>query len=217
MPKIGAVILAAGASSRLGRPKQLIQLGAKSLLRHIVDAATDAGCSPIVVVIGTDALPSASEEAAKSGAASAKAIARELKRTGAMIVRNKNWQRGIGSSIRTGVHHLIDNAKDVDAIVLLVCDQPFVDGHVIRRLIALHEETRKPIVASSYADTLGVPALFDRVCFQELLALEDATGAKPVILRDRQRVAEFPFAEGEIDIDRVADYQRIRRPPQRSG
>jgi MobA-like NTP transferase domain len=83
--------------------------------------------------------------------------------------------------------------KDVDAIVLLVCDQPFVDDRVIKQLIVLHEKTRKPIVASSCANMLGVPALFERVCFRGLLSINDQRGAKSIILASRERVAEFSF------------------------
>jgi molybdenum cofactor cytidylyltransferase len=193
--KIGAVILAAGASSRFGKPKQLIQYGGKSMVRRAIDVATKAGCLPIAVVVGSD-----SDD-----------ITRELQKANVAIVLNQRWKNGIGSSIRAGVQHVIDAVKDVDAITLLVCDQPFVDGRMLKQLIALRAKTRKPIVASSYAKTLGVPALFDRACFQELLALDDATGAKRVILANRRRVAEFSFPKGAIDIDTLEDWAAIQR------
>ena len=148
--KIGAVILAAGGSSRFGQSKQLIPFGGKSLVRRIVDAACEAGCAPVVVVI-------ASEDGK---------LHRELDRAGVMIVQNHQWERGIGSSIRCGIEALSNSSPDVEASVLLVCDQPAVDARVIQRLIALRETTGKTIVASSYADTLGVPALFTRSVFQ---------------------------------------------------
>jgi molybdenum cofactor cytidylyltransferase len=194
MPNTGAVILAAGKSSRLGQPKQLLQFRGQTLVRGIVDAAREAGCSPIVVVIGSDK----------------DKVARELKRTNAVIVENKNWNDGMGTSIRSGVQQLIYVAPNVEAIVLLACDQPLVDSHTIEHLIALGEKTKKAIVASSYAGTLGVPALFDRSCVEELLALDDGSGAKPIILSNHERVAEFPFSEGQIDIDTAADYDKLR-------
>ncbi|MGA7275703.1 MAG: nucleotidyltransferase family protein, partial [Candidatus Udaeobacter sp.] len=141
----GAVIVAAGGSSRLGQPKQLLRFRGKSLVQHIVAAARQAGCSPVIVVIGSD-----SEK-----------VTGELRSTNAVIVENENWQRGIGSSIRAGVQGLIDYAPEIDAIILLVCDQPGVNADTIRNLIKLREEMKKRIVASRYADTLGVPALFD--------------------------------------------------------
>jgi molybdenum cofactor cytidylyltransferase len=193
MPNIGAVILAAGESSRLGQPKQLIQFRGKTLVRRIVDAAGEAGCSPKVVVIGSDK----------------DKVARELEQTNAVIVENVNWKNGMGTSIRSAVQHLIDIAPNVEAILLLVCDQPFVDSRAIEQLIALREKTKKAVVTSSYAGTLGVPALFDRSCAEELLGLDDADGAKSIILSNHDRVAEFPFPQGKIDIDTFADYERL--------
>jgi molybdenum cofactor cytidylyltransferase len=193
MATIGAIILAAGESSRLGRPKQLIQFRGKSLVRRVVDAADAAGCSPITVVLGSDR----------------KEIARELQQTSAVIVENESWRNGIGTSIRSGIQSSIRHAPSLDAVVLLVCDQPLVDTEVIKQLIARHGETEKTIVASSYSGTLGVPALFDRSSFEELLALPDDSGAKSIILSKRERVAEFPFPQGKIDIDTLADYEGL--------
>src|SRR5205814_3247144 len=133
MAKVAAVILAAGGSSRFGKPKQLIELRGKTLLGRILDAATEANCSPIAVVI-SDAMIEV----------------RKLETTNATIVENENWQRGIGTSIRAGVQHVIDHRPDLDAIVLLVCDQPFVDAVRIKQLITLRAQTQKTIVASSY-------------------------------------------------------------------
>jgi molybdenum cofactor cytidylyltransferase len=220
MQNIGAVILAAGESSRFGRPKQLIQFGGQSLVRRIVDAADEAGCSPIIVVVGDDdeknaiqsphlhPLPLPRGEAIPDGTL-ADLIQCELEQTPAKIVKNRNWRAGIGTSICVGVQGLIDNEPTVETIVLLVCDQPFVDAEVIKKLIALQVQTKRAILASSYSDTLGVPALFDRSCFQELLALDDQSGAKKIIFSNRDRVAEFSFPEGKIDIDTVEDYEKL--------
>jgi molybdenum cofactor cytidylyltransferase len=192
MPNIGAVILAAGESSRLGQPKQLVQFRGKSLVRRAADAATEAGCSPITIVLGSDS----------------KKIKDELAGTGVPIVKNENWRAGISTSIRAGMQNLLSQASNLEAIVLLVCDQPFVDPRVIKGLIELRQKTNKSIVASAYSGTLGVPALFDRSCFQELLALGNDTGAKSIILSKRERVAEFHFPEGTIDIDTTADLEK---------
>ena len=193
MQKIGAVILAAGESSRFGRPKQLVQFRGKSLVRRVVDAAKDASCSVIVVVLGSKR----------------EQIERELKETDAIVAENRDWRRGIGSSIRVGVESAVNQAPDIEAIVLLTCDQPFVKTDTIERLIVMREKTKKAIVASSYSETLGVPALFDRSCFQELLTLPDDSGAKSIILSNHERVAELLFPEGKIDIDTAADYEKL--------
>src|SRR5207248_11581381 len=138
-------MLAAGGSSRFGQPKQLILFRGKNLLCRVIDAARDGGCSPVVVVIGSDG----------------QRVARELEQRNVISVENKRWQRGIGSSIRTGVQGLIVHTPDIDAIVLIVCDQPAVNEDTIRHLIMLSEQTHQSIVASSYANTLGLPAFYD--------------------------------------------------------
>lgn len=249
MPKIGAVILAAGESSRFGRPKQLLEFRGKTLLRRSVDAASEAGCSQIAVVIATDMeqnvqliphlpptpsyggagnpLPE-EEEKTQQWRALQNSIVRELEQTRASIIENQSWRRGIGTSIRAGVQKLIDDVAEIqnkegqpnrpaavgkppllEAVVILVCDQPFVDVRVIRGLIAVREKTNQPIVASAYSDTLGVPALFDHSCFGELLQLSEDSGAKSIIMRNRERVAKFPFPQGAIDIDTMADYEKL--------
>ena len=209
---IAAVILAAGESSRLGKPKQLIQFRGKTLVRRVVDAASEAGCRPILVVLGTERtshLYSDGLPRVKGRHHEIELITSELKKTGATIVANSNWQCGIGTSIRTGVQHLLDTAPGVEATVLLACDQPFVDRAVLDGLMTLYHETLKPIVAASYAGTLGVPALFDRSLLPELLRLDDSAGAKSTILSNRDQVAEFPFLEGKVDIDTAEDWQRF--------
>jgi molybdenum cofactor cytidylyltransferase len=198
---IGAVILAAGESSRLGQSKQLLQFRGKTLVQRIVEAASAAECSPIVVVLGSEAA----------------AIKAELKNSPATLVENAEWRSGIGSSICAGVRRLIDQAPDQEAILLLLCDQPFVDDLTIRRLIGTYRQTGKPIIASAYAGTVGVPALFAQSCFPELLALGGDAGAKTIILRDPQRVAACPFPLGAVDLDTAADYRNLLEDSSRAG
>jgi molybdenum cofactor cytidylyltransferase len=197
--RIGAVVLAAGGSSRFGEPKQLIPFRGKILIRRITDAACEAGCSPVVVVIGSNHTK----------------FRRALDQARIVIVQNKQWQCGIGSSIRCGIQELINRSPDIEAGVLLVCDQPAVDVRVIERLIVLLETTGKNIVASSYADTLGVPALFARSIFEELLSLGDKAGAKSIVLRSSDRVASFPFPEGQTDIDTWEDWNKLEHAAEK--
>ena len=126
-----------------------------------------------------------------------------------MTVEHEQWSRGIGSSIRCGIEALTNSSPEIEASMLLVCDQPAVDARVIQRLIALRDTTGKSIVASSYAKTLGVPALFTRSVFQELLLLDDDAGAKSIVLRNPERVASLSFPEGEIDIDIWEDWEKL--------
>jgi molybdenum cofactor cytidylyltransferase len=200
----GAIILAAGESSRLGQPKQLLRFRGKTLVHTIINAACEAGCSPVVVVTGS----------------SGENIHAALANTNVMQVQNAMWQRGIGGSIRKGVEALIGHAPGVDAVVLLVCDQPAVNARVIESLIAMHKTKKKEIVASRYADTVGVPALFDRSLFARLLSLSDEAGAKSIILQNPECVAHFAFPEGAVDIDTWEDWEKLNsrsHPEEREG
>jgi molybdenum cofactor cytidylyltransferase len=194
MRNVGAIILAAGGSSRFGQPKQLLPFRGESLVRRAVRAAAEGGCVRIAVVVGEQR----------------DLIEIELRETPAFLVQNPEWQRGLGTSIRRGLQHLLNAQSELDAALLLACDQPFVDARTIAALITMRENSSKPIVASRYANTLGVPALFDRSCFESLLALPDDSGAKALIESDPSAVAHIGFEKGAIDIDTPADFEQVR-------
>jgi molybdenum cofactor cytidylyltransferase len=194
MRNIGAVVLAAGESSRFGQPKQLVTFRGETFVRRAVRAAMDAHCAPVVVVVGE----------------SGDAIRDELRETSVVIAENPQWQHGLGTSIRRGLEQMIESAPGVPAVMLLACDQPLVEADIIAALIAEQEKTGKAIVASSYANTLGVPALFDRSCFDELLALPDESGAKSLIVERPDDVVSVPFEDGALDIDTPEDFKSLR-------
>jgi molybdenum cofactor cytidylyltransferase len=206
MRNVAAVILAAGGSSRLGQPKQLLTFRDETLVGRAIRAAAEAGCEPILVVVGDTGneirrtLPIRDSRIASSPSQHERVVC-------PTVVENEEWRRGIGTSIRRGLEQL---SKESEAVVLLTCDQPFLDGSIVRQLIAAREVTGKPIVASSYANTLGVPALFDRSCFDALLALPDDSGAKMLIASRPNDVTAIAFEDGAIDIDTPADFQRLQ-------
>jgi molybdenum cofactor cytidylyltransferase len=191
MRNVGGIVLAAGGSARFGQAKQLLSFQGESLVRRAVRAAADAGCVGVTVVVGEFR------------------IAMELRETPGVLVENSAWARGLGTSIRCGVDHLLTSRPELDAVIVLACDQPFVDGKIITSLIAQWENSGKPIVASSYAGTLGIPALFDRACFESLLALPDNSGAKALIESRSAEVAQVEFEQGAIDIDTPSDFEGL--------
>jgi molybdenum cofactor cytidylyltransferase len=193
---VAAVVLAAGGSIRFGKPKQLAIFQGEPLVRRIVTAAKDAGCAPVVVVAG------------------AVQITPVLAGLPVSIVEHPNWSNGLGSSIAVGVMHATRITPDLDAVILLSCDQPFVNAATLRELIQLHLEKGKAIVASAYAETLGIPALFDRSCFGDLLQLTGDSGAKGIILARQNDITPFDFPAAAVDIDTAADYQNLDQTSQ---
>jgi len=162
---IGAVLLAAGASRRMGVPKQSLPYGTTTLLRRAVEAALASVCHPVVVVLGTHS----------------ERITREIEGLPIIVVENLRRADGIGSSISAGVGALCTAAPQVPAVILMLCDQPLVTCSVISRIVEAHQRTRASIVASQYAGSLGVPALFTHAHFAELRALNSTEGAKKMI------------------------------------
>lgn len=190
---IGAVILAAGGSSRLGRPKQLVRYRGETLILRAARSACSAGCAPVVVVVGDAPRP----------------IEKELQPLAVHLCHHTAWQLGIGSSVRTGVARALDLDPSLNALVLMVCDQVFATAEIIRALVAAHERTQKRIIACTYGGTLGVPALFDRSFFPSLLALPDEQGAKHLFSAHADEIARVEFPQGTLDIDTPADLRAI--------
>src|SRR5690606_31379268 len=144
------------------------------LLTRTVHAFLKAGVATVVVVLGSN------EEAHRT----------LLKELDVEVVVNANWARGMGSSLKAGLEHLVSKAELPHAVIVSVCDQPLLSDDDISRLLKKYEETGKPIVASRYAGMPGVPALFDRLYFKKLQSLGDEQGAKGLMLQSRDDVAE---------------------------
>ncbi|MEA2563427.1 MAG: xanthine dehydrogenase accessory factor [Acidobacteriota bacterium] len=191
--RVGAVILAAGSSSRMGSPKQILQFQGKSLLRHAALAALGAGCSPVIVVTG----------------AYAELSRRELEGLDVREMLNPHWETGMASSIGAGLEGLLGADPDAAAAVLMLCDQPHITAGVISGLAAAHRVTGKPVIASTYGGSFGVPALFGRSLFAELARLEGGAGAKQVIKRYASEAHFLPFRGGEVDVDTRDDFARL--------
>lgn len=188
-PEVAAVVLAAGQSRRMGEPKLLLRWKGTSLLRRAAEAAVKA-CHRVVVVVG----PQADRMRA------------ELAGLPVAVVVNPDPARGMASSLRCGLGAVADAA----AVLLVLADQPAVGPGHLCRLVELRRKTGAPVVAATYGETVGVPAVFGRELFAELFALEGDVGAKPVLQRHRHEALLVPVPEAACDVDTPQDWERLQ-------
>jgi molybdenum cofactor cytidylyltransferase len=185
---IAAVILAAGAATRMGRVKQLLSYRGTTFLQHAIDQAVDAGLSPIVVVVGSHA-------GLVTGFIGSPRV---------NVVYNEAWQTGMGSSIAAGIRHL--HGFDVAGAAILVADQPLVTAQHLRAMAALMQSSK--MVAAEFDGTLGVPAFFRREVFPLLESLPPEAGARH-LLRNSGEVTAYPLPEAAIDVDTPQDLSSL--------
>jgi molybdenum cofactor cytidylyltransferase len=190
---VAAILLAAGGSSRMGSPKQLLTYQGQTLLRRAAETAIAAKCDPVVVVIGAEA----------------ERMRQELVGLSVHIAVNSGWERGIGSSIRVGVQSVLDCSPAVSSTFILLCDQPFVTAATLQRLRDAQLREKRPVCVSTYHNTIGPPVLARQDTFPQLLTLPDSVGAKALWLGDPNAVSKVDCEEAAIDLDTPEDYQRI--------
>jgi len=191
--EIGLIILAAGASVRLGTPKQLLNFRGETLLRRIARESLESVCRPIVAVFGHEA----------------QNFSGEIKDLDVHAVENSDWKTGMGSSIKAGLKKLLEIKNSSEGALITVCDQPFVTAATINELVETYQKTEALIVASEYQKTLGVPALFDKEIFDYLQNIKNGGGAKQIINQFLADTVSFPFPDGAIDVDTPDDYARL--------
>ncbi len=191
--KIGLIILAAGASTRLGKPKQFLKFKGETFLRRAAREAAASVCQPIVAVFGANA-----EEFEES-----------IRDFVVYTTRNEDWEIGMQTSICVGLEKLLEIDAQISGAVLAVCDQPFVTGKIFDHLAETFAANDALIVASRYAGTLGVPALFSRKLFPDLRNLRERGGAKVLIKQHLDETIAVDFADGAIDIDTPEDFERL--------
>jgi len=189
----GIIILAAGNSSRLGQPKQLLGYKDSTLLKNTIAESFLVPDVAIMVVTGSNN----------------QLIEEELDPSRIKICFNRDWETGMSSSIVNGLNALLRLYPDCENCIFAVCDQPYVSSVVFENLIQEHSITGKGIVASAYSGTLGTPVLFNKKYFTELAALQGQEGAKKIINRFLEDTASVPFEKGNIDIDTEDDYNRL--------
>jgi molybdenum cofactor cytidylyltransferase len=191
---VAAIIVAAGSSSRLGQPKQLIVIEGEPLLQRAIRCAREAGALPVFVVLG----------------AHRDLIQTSVNFGAAKIVLNDEWEEGLASSIRAGVHAVQAEAPFAEGLLLMTCDQPRVTEEHLKRLIQMsYAQSAPTAIASSYEGTRGIPAIFPRQAIADLLALRGDKGARTLLAKPPWPVISIQLAGGEIDIDSPEDLEKI--------
>ncbi len=193
--RVAIVVLAAGGSTRMGEPKQLLSFRGTSFLRAAAKEALASRCQPVCVVLGSRA----------------DLLEREVADLPVAVALNRGWASGMASSIRTGLETVVEVAPRSEAAVFMLCDQPLVTAEVLDGLVRAWGATGRSIVASAYGEGYGVPALFARSWFGDLSRLAGDAGARPIIRAHAAQAALVPFPGGAVDVDSPEDYARLTR------
>jgi molybdenum cofactor cytidylyltransferase len=190
--RLAAVLLAAGAASRYGSPKQLLRIEGGTLVRRAAEAILDTGAE-LMVITGAHAEP----------------VGAELAGLPLRLLHNAAWEQGMGGSIAVGFRDLAALDDAPPASLLCLADQPLVGAAQLRRLIGLHRADAGRILVSDYGAARGPPCLFPAACYAELAALSGPAGARAVLDAHRGQVAAVPMPEAAVDIDTPQDWARL--------
>jgi molybdenum cofactor cytidylyltransferase len=189
---IGGIVLAAGRSTRLGQPKQLLEYRGQPLLSWALAAMTASHVDTTLVVLG--------HEAAR--------VQREVDLRGARVVHNPRYAEGLSTSLQAGLAAL---GPDVEAAVVAVGDQPLLGPEAIDAVIAAYRTTGAAIVAADYGDHQGTPLLLDRATWPAAQQIGGDQGARALLRAHPESVVTVPVAPiAGIDVDTWDDYTRLR-------
>jgi molybdenum cofactor cytidylyltransferase len=190
--EISILILAAGSSSRLGQPKQLVIFEEQTLIERIIQTALSVS-EKVSVVLGAniDLIKPRLE-----------AFTDRIN-----IIENPKWQEGMGTSISLGVEKL---ASKSDGILILLTDQPLISQVLLQKMMQTFAERKFPIVACNYGEQLGVPILFDKSFFPELMSLKGEQGARIFLQNYSEKIASISFRDGLFDIDTPFDLEKLK-------
>ncbi len=192
-PQYGLLLLAAGASKRMGRPKQLLPWGNGTLLSHAVFQAEKTDVQNRVVVLG----------------ANASTIQAHLGKLPDMFVVNPEWEKGMGSSIAFGIAHLLRKELTLQGILIMLADQPLLDFHFLKQLRYTFESRQESIIATKYLHGAGVPAFFGKKYFAALRQLQSDFGARDIIRNNADDLYVMDPKGKALDIDTLETYQKL--------
>lgn len=191
---IPIIILAAGASSRMGRIKQILPWEDTNLLGKAIHTAKQSNGSNVFVVLG----------------ANAKIIKEQISKE-VTCIENLEWESGMGSSIARGVNHILANTKEVAGILIMLCDQPLITSDHLNKLITTFTGNNKGIVGTAYNKKIGVPSIFGSVYFADLQSLKDDYGAKDILKNNSDDCISINTDAKVADIDTLEDYDKLRK------
>ncbi len=192
-PKIAHLILAAGSSTRMGEPKQLLPWGETTLIGHAILQSLELKEITTHVVLG----------------ANYDLIHKRINQFPITIIRNPNWQTGMGSSICFGIKHIKQDELSYDAVLISLIDQPLIDTNHLEILITQFRNESTTIVASDLGNRVGVPAIFSSTIFDELERLEEDFGAKYIIKKHINEVKVVSAISKSIDVDTMKQYKEL--------
>ncbi len=184
----GAIVLAAGGSSRMGRVKQLLEAGGRTLIGRTVDAVLESGARPVAVVLG----------------ANAEAVGAQVSGRGVLLVRNDGWTEGMASSIRVGMAALLLAEPALEAVLITPCDLPALSARALMGLAELRAKTGLTS-AARYHGRNATPAVFGRGEFPALMGLRGEEGARGLLNRDPSKIAAEDLPELGFDLDTPSD------------
>ncbi|MBU3821666.1 nucleotidyltransferase family protein [Flavobacteriaceae bacterium XHP0103] len=191
---IAVVVLAAGASSRMGEPKQLLNWGQTTLLGHAINMVKSIYPQETILVLG----------------ANFELISKEIKDKTITILNNTDWQHGLGTSIAFAVQHLQNSNSKVSGVLFVLCDQPFITGDYLKQMISKFNQNTHQIIATAYVNgKQGVPVLFDACYFKDLTQLHDDFGAKALLKKHESKTVVLKPPTENVDLDTKEDYTNL--------
>ncbi|AMM51927.1 hypothetical protein TH61_13075 [Rufibacter sp. DG15C] len=194
MAPTSIIILAAGASSRLGHAKQQLYYQGKTLLQHAIETALGTKAEQVLVVLG----------------ANADSLTAQISHYNISLLQNEEWESGMASSIKVGLKAVKDFQSAPTHVLFMLCDQPLITTELLNAMMQAKEQTHKEIVGSSYAGTIGAPMLFDASLLNELMQLSGQEGAKKLLSKYPEKIVAIPFPDAALDIDTQQDYQALQ-------
>lgn len=193
-PKIAILILAAGESSRMGKPKQLLKWKDSNLVNYSISKAIQLSPKNVFVVLGCNF----------------EQIKNEIQENNITILENKNWKQGLGNSMAYGIRAISEVLQDVEGVLIMLADQPLIQTNHFNKLINCFIPDTQQILATEYVDgSLGVPAFFDKLYLNEIIALNSDFGAKQLFQKYSESVISIKNLHAHLDIDTFEQYKKL--------